>query len=101
MESTGLFSEHATTEALFDALPDVVFFIKDAAGRYVRVNETLADRCAGGDKMKLIGKRPEEVFPAALAASYARQDEAVLKRGSRWSISWSCTFIPGIKRVGV
>ena len=49
MESTGPFSEQATTEALFDALPDVVFFIKDTAGRYVRVNQTLADRCAGGE----------------------------------------------------
>jgi PAS domain S-box-containing protein len=58
-----------------------VFFIKDAVGRYVRVNQTLADRCAGGDKVKLIGKRPAEVFPAALAVSYARQDEEVLKTG--------------------
>lgn len=81
MEMGGTFSEHGTTEALFDALPDVVFFIKDAAGRYARVNQTLAERCAGGEKARLIGKRPEEVFPAALAASYARQDEAVLKTG--------------------
>ena len=81
MDSNGTFSGHAVTEALFDALPDVVFFIKDMAGRYVRVNQTLADRCAGGDKSKLIGKRPAEVFPAALAVSYARQDEAVLRTG--------------------
>lgn len=81
MEPTGPFSEHSMMEALFDALPDVVFFLKDATGRYLRVNQTLADRCADGDKARLIGKRPEEVFPAALASSYARQDEAVLKTG--------------------
>ena len=75
------FSEHTVTEALFDALPDVVYFIKDSVGRYVRVNQTLANRCAGGDKSKLIGKRPEEVYPAALAVSYARQDELVLRTG--------------------
>lgn len=75
------FAAHGFTEILFDALPDVVFFIKDTVGRYVRVNQTLADRCAGGDKTKLIGKLPSEVFPAALAASYARQDEGVLKTG--------------------
>lgn len=69
------------TEALFDALPDVVYFIKDAAGRYVTVNKTLAARCAGGEKARLIGKRPEEVFPGPLAASYARQDEKVLRTG--------------------
>lgn len=76
-----LFAAHGYAEALFDALPDVVFFIKDSAGRYVRVNQTMADRCAGGDKSKLIGKKPTEVYPAPLAASYARQDEAVLKTG--------------------
>lgn len=75
------FAAHGFAEALFDELPDAVFFIKDTTGRYVRVNQTLADRCTGGDKAKLIGKRPAEVFPAALAASYARQDEQVLKTG--------------------
>ncbi|HBJ88262.1 MAG TPA: AraC family transcriptional regulator [Verrucomicrobiales bacterium] len=97
MDSKGQFSEHAVTEALFDALPDVVFFIKDAVGRYVRVNQTLADRCAGGDKAKLIGKRPAEVFPAALAASYARQDETVLKTGKRVDHQLELHIYPGGK----
>lgn len=78
---TSPFSEYEMTEALFDALPDVVFFIKDHHGRYVRVNQTLANRCAGGEKGALIGKRPGEVFTASLATCYARQDEAVLKTG--------------------
>lgn len=97
METGGAFSEHGTTEALFDALPDVVFFIKDAAGRYARVNQTLAERCAGGDKARLIGKRPEEVFPAALAASYARQDEAVLKTGKPVEHQLELHIYPGHK----
>jgi PAS domain S-box-containing protein len=73
--------DHAVAEALFDALPDVVFFIKDAQGRYLVVNQTMAARCAGGDKTRLIGKRPAEVYPEPLATSYARQDEHVLKTG--------------------
>jgi AraC-like DNA-binding protein len=92
---SGLFPEHAITEALFDALPDVVFFIKDVAGRYVRVNQTLANRCAGGDKTKLIGRRPLEVFPAALAASYARQDETVLKTGKTVDHQLELHIYPG------
>jgi AraC-like DNA-binding protein len=95
MKSKGLFVEHAVAEALFDALPDVVFFIKDAQGRYVVVNKTLADRCAGGDKGRLIGKRPGEVFPAALAASYARQDETVLKTGKRVEHQLELHLYPG------
>lgn len=81
MTRHGIFGDHAVAGALFDALPDVVFFVKDTQGRYVVVNQTLADRCAGGDKSRLIGKRPAEVFPAALAASYTRQDEIVLNSG--------------------
>ncbi|MDZ4401013.1 AraC family transcriptional regulator [Prosthecobacter sp.] len=97
MSSSGPFSEHAVTEALFDALPDVVFFIKDTSGRYVRVNQTLANRCAGGDKTRLIGKRPAEVFPAALATSYARQDETVLKTGKRVDHQLELHIYPGGK----
>lgn len=81
MAQTRFFDDHAVVEALFDALPDVVFFLKDATGRYVVVNRTLADRCAGGDKARLLGRRPLDLFPPALAASYVKQDESVLRTG--------------------
>lgn len=81
MAQTRFFDDHALVEALFDALPDVVFFLKDTTGRYVVVNRTLADRCAGGDKSRLLGRRPADLFPPALAASYVKQDESVLRTG--------------------
>jgi AraC-like DNA-binding protein len=68
-------------EPLFDALPDVVFFVKDEAGRYLVVNQTLARRCGYKEKHDLIGKAADEVFPATLAASYMEQDRAVLGGG--------------------
>jgi AraC-like DNA-binding protein len=95
MDTQGRFPEHSITEALFDALPDVVFFIKDTTGRYARVNQTLAKRCAGGDKAKLIGKRPAEVFPAALASSYSRQDAAVLRSGKSVEHQLELHIYPG------
>ncbi len=91
------FAEHAFAEALFDALPDVVFFIKDRHGRYARVNQTLADRCAGGDKLRLAGRLPSEVFPALLAGSYARQDEAVLRTGKPVEQQLELHLYPGGK----
>lgn len=97
MATHDLFMDHAVTEALFDALPDVVFFIKDTYGRYVVVNQTLAARCAGGDKTKLIGKKPAEVYPAPLAASYARQDEMVLQTGKRVEHQLELHIYPGGK----
>lgn len=89
--------DQVVTEALFDALPDVVFFVKDAHGRYVLVNQTLAARCAGGDKTKLTGRRPSEVFPSALAASYVRQDELVLKTGKPVEHQLELHIYPGGK----
>ena len=95
MAQTRLFDDHGVVEALFDALPDVVFFLKDVTGRYVVVNRTLADRCAGGDKARLLGRRPEDVFPTALAASYAKQDEAVVKTGRKVEGALELHLYPG------
>lgn len=68
-------------EQLFDCLADVVFFIKDAAGRYVVVNDTLARRCGAERKTDLIGKTPSQVLGVSLGAGYEKQDQAVLETG--------------------
>jgi AraC-like DNA-binding protein len=68
-------------EALFDQLPDVVFFVKDTAGRYVVVNMTLVARCGYRHKHDLLGKSPLDLFPAELGAGYARQDHQVIATG--------------------
>ncbi len=68
-------------EALFDVLPDVVFFVKDASGRYLVVNQTLARRCGFRHKSEMLGHSPLEVFPPELGASYAAQDQQVIESG--------------------
>jgi len=68
-----------TAEALFDHLPDTVFFVKDAAGRYVAVNTSLVARCGLRHKSELIGRCVEEVFPRDLGVVFAAQDERVLR----------------------
>lgn len=84
----------AQLEALFDELPDVVFFVKDTEGRYVLVNQTLAARCARGDKLALIGRQPRDVFPSELARHYERQDAATLQ-GQVWSHELELHVYPG------
>lgn len=79
-----LFSQLAepfTGEALFDCLPDLVFFIKNHRCEYVVVNQTLVDRCGRRGKSELIGRRADELFPAPLGESYRSQDESVLRSG--------------------
>jgi AraC-like DNA-binding protein len=80
-----LFSQLAepfTGEALFDCVPDLVFFIKNARSEYVVVNQTLVERCGRTHKRELLGRRADELFPAPLGASYRAQDENVLRQGT-------------------
>lgn len=80
-----LFSQLAepfTGEALFDCLPDLVFFIKNCSCQYVVVNQTLVERCGRKKKDELIGCRANELFPAPLGESYLAQDESVLRSGT-------------------
>ena len=69
--------------ALFDQLPDIVFFVKDAEGRYTDANRTLAERCGLSDKSELLGKRPAEVLGETLGRAYEDQDRRVIKTGQK------------------
>ncbi|MCG2584493.1 AraC family transcriptional regulator [Massilia sp. TS11] len=66
---------------LFDALPDVVFFVKDADCRYVLANHTLARRCGMRSKEALVGKTAAEVFRPPYGETWLAQDQAVLASG--------------------
>ncbi|HEY1066663.1 MAG TPA: AraC family transcriptional regulator [Pirellulales bacterium] len=70
-----------TGELLFDALDDVVYFIKDERGRYVLVNLTLVRRCGAHDKSELLGRTAAEVFPPPLGDEFLKQDRALVATG--------------------
>ena len=88
----------AQLEALFDCLPDLVFFVKNARGEYMVVNQTLVERCAKRAKSELIGRRPDEVFPAPLGRSYRAQDEEVLASGEPIHDQLELHFYPNGRR---
>jgi PAS domain S-box-containing protein len=75
--STGL----AILEQLFDHVPEIVFFCKDAAGRYLVVNQALVERCGLREKCDILDRHVRDIFPSELAERYAAQDEAVLRHG--------------------
>jgi AraC-like DNA-binding protein len=68
-------------ERLFDSLPDVVFFAKDAEGRYTHANQTLLDRLRLAGRAQIVGRRADDLFPGGLGDRYRVQDEAVLRGG--------------------
>lgn len=73
--------EPFTGETLFDQLADLTFFIKNAKGQYIVVNQTLANRCGFQSKEDLIGRTPEDVYPNPFGQEYRQQDEKILNRG--------------------
>lgn len=68
-------------ERLFDRSPDVAFFVKDAAGRYVAVNESLVARHGLKSKSQVIGKCPRDICPGDFGRIPTEQDERVLRTG--------------------
>lgn len=78
-----LISSLRQIEPLLDAMPEVVFFIKDTQTRYALINQTLAHRLGYKSKDKLLGMTAEQVFPASFGPSYTAQDRRVLKDGTQ------------------
>jgi AraC-like DNA-binding protein len=71
----------AAMAELMDRLPDVVFFAKDADGRYVAANETLLRRLGLAPPDELLGQTAVDLFPAPLGRRYLDQDMAVVRSG--------------------
>lgn len=68
-------------EALFDRAPDIVFSIKDRAGRYVSISEACTERCGLASRHDAIGKTAHEIFPPHMAARYQAQDDRLFGTG--------------------
>ncbi len=78
-------ADAAVLQATFDQIPDIVFFVKDAEGRYRIVNRTLAERCGIPHREAIVGRTAEELFPAPFGGSYAAQDRG---RSSGWCLTF-------------
>ncbi|MBL9114597.1 MAG: helix-turn-helix domain-containing protein [Verrucomicrobiaceae bacterium] len=70
-------SEPALRE-LFDLIPDVQAWIKDARRRYLWVNRTFLLNYGLHDLAEVLGKRDEDLSPPHLALQFRQGDEAVL-----------------------
>lgn len=66
---------------LLNAIPNVVFFMKDLEARYLIANLTLAKRCGFKTVTPLLGKTSADIFPEPLGIGYTDQDLRVLRKG--------------------
>jgi len=66
---------------LFDHAPDLAFYVKDAAGRYLAVNHSLVKRHGFRHKAQVLHRRPCEICRGDFGRLPAEQDERVLRTG--------------------
>jgi PAS domain S-box-containing protein len=66
---------------LFDHAPDLAFFLKDSAGRYLTVNASLIKRHGYRHKSQVLGRRPCDICPGDFGRLPAEQDAHVLRTG--------------------
>ena len=66
---------------LFDFIPGVYMYIKDADGRYVRANRVVCDVVGVPEPANLVGKTDFDFFPPAIATQYVAEDQRVIRSG--------------------
>jgi AraC-like DNA-binding protein len=72
---------------LFDCIPGVSFFAKNAAFEFVCANRHFIERFGLSDENEIIGKSDFDLLPARLAEKFRRDDEEVMKTGeAKWHI---------------
>lgn len=85
-------------EQVADLMHDTAFFIKDASGRYLVVNQSLVERHGLSDKSQMIGKRPCDVCPGDFGRIPTEQDAQVLRTGKpiieRLELFWRRPHVP-------
>lgn len=64
---------------LFDQASDVAFFVKNARGQYMAVNDSLLNRHGLKHKTDALGKRPYEICPGEFGRVPSDQDDKVLQ----------------------
>lgn len=79
---------------LYDHLPAVYFFIKDAQGRFIYVNTALK-KVLGKRDAEIIGKTDDDFFSPELADSYRAEDREVMAGGK--TIAGRVWLVPDAK----
>ena len=71
----------AMLAAVFDSLPNIAFYIKDAEGRIVAINRYNCELCNIPSPDAAIGKRSSDLFPRAYADFCMARDREVIATG--------------------
>jgi two-component system CheB/CheR fusion protein len=75
-----LFRERYLLNSLLSTVPDAIYF-KDARGRFIRANHSMARRLGLADPAEITGKTAFDLPDPAAALDLQREDDAVLRTG--------------------
>ncbi len=67
--------------ALFDSLPNLLYFAKDRDLRLMAANRAFVERCGFGGFEEMFGRSDLEIFPTELAEKYREDDRRVIRTG--------------------
>ncbi len=70
---------HALLRQIVDNAP-MLLFVRDLHGRYLMVNK-LYEQLLGKERREILGKKPQDIFPANQADEYLSHDTAVIMAG--------------------
>ena len=70
-----------TGQLLFDCIPGLLFFVKDANRHFVYVNQELADFMGLKNKSEIVGRPDSDFFADDIEKSYAADDKRVIEEG--------------------
>ncbi|MFM7180178.1 MAG: two-component system sensor histidine kinase NtrB [Verrucomicrobiales bacterium] len=70
---------HALLGQIVDNAP-MLLFVRDLGGHYIMVNR-IYEQLIGMDRSEILGRRPQDLFPAAKADMYLSHDTAVIMAG--------------------
>ena len=79
---------------LFEHSPNIVF-VKDLEGRYVHVNVAF-EKLVGIPRTKAVGRTDAQLFPAASALQFRRDDLSVIESGEPKGFEERTDFISGL-----
>jgi AraC-like DNA-binding protein len=80
-EFFGAMADVQAFRALFEHLPGVFFFVKDAEGRMIAASGPILERLGVADEREIVGKTDDDFFPPEIAAGFRADDRQVIESG--------------------
>jgi AraC-like DNA-binding protein len=80
---------------LFDHLPDVYLYVKDAEGRFMKVNRTLVQARGLKSEAEILGKTDVDIHPKYWGLRYIEEDRRVIR--SRQQLVDQVWLVPNAK----